>query len=102
MGETGAETEWSDWALFVGVLDLLGALAMALYEIYHWLKHGYKSGITAAYALEEWLSLDLSCVYFPENWIGLAKIIGKILSWDLWLVLLGIFIILISILISDW
>jgi hypothetical protein len=63
-------------------------------EFFMWLKYGHWPDNTLAVWLN-WFNVDLSNIYYPSNWIGIAKIIKWFLSWPI-SVFLPVFIIFIA------
>jgi hypothetical protein len=88
-----AEESTSDNIAIAAFVTFCCSVAAGVYEIYFWLRNGFKAGLTPAYALETWFKADLMTVYSPREWIGVAKIIQKVIELDLW-----VFLLLVSLL----
>lgn len=78
---------------------IMGALIEGLYEIYHWLRYGIKSGLSIAIVLIDYFHADLTPIYFPTGWFGAVKIVRYIIDADLWVFLfcMGLLLLLYTI-----
>lgn len=72
------------------MLIFMSAIGEGIYEIYSWLKYGYKAGLTAANVMIDYMHIDLTHIYSPSEWVGAAMIAKYILEIDLWFFLLCI------------
>ncbi len=66
--------------LFLG--GLIGALAILGYQIFQWLKTGSWHPLPLSFVLD-WLGTDLTPIYAPRDWHGVAKIAQYIVEMPL-------------------
>jgi len=90
MPETKEKQESGMSAGIAAFLIFMVAIGEGVYEIYHWLRFGFKAGLTAANVMIDHMHVDLTSIYYPSEWVGAAKIAKYILEVDLWFSLLCI------------
>jgi hypothetical protein len=90
MPENEEKLESGMYAGIAAILIIMCAFGEGIYEIYHWLRYGFKAGLTAANVMTDHMNIDLTSIYYPTEWVGAAKIAEYILEADLWFFLMGI------------
>ena len=68
-------------AILVGLSIFLG-LIIFCWQVYIWLKLGYWIGMPLVKAFE-YFGIDLTPIYYPADWHGVAKVARWFLSWPL-------------------
>lgn len=66
----------SAWASFLTLVVIGGILAVVIiwsWQIYHWLRTGHWQGLSVQTSLD-YLGIDLSPLYAPRKWVGIAKL----------------------------
>lgn len=67
---------------------IIGAIGEGMYELFHWLQHGVRAGVTLARILIDYMHVNLTSIYYPTKWFDAARIFRYIIEIDLWFFLL--------------
>ena len=64
---------------FTAIISSVVGICIAIWQVYSWMKVGIWTPIPTSIILVK-LGVNLDSVYYPQSWLGLAKVVQNILK----------------------
>jgi len=65
--------------IFTAVISSVVGICIAIWQVYSWMKVGVWTPIPTSIILMK-LGVNLDSVYYPQSWLGLAKVVQWVLK----------------------